>query len=176
MKKLLVVAAIAATLTLAACVSTPEKIVSTPAAGSMPIPITDPVAVRDLKSAAQNLDQAVAIGALAKDDPAPECLHDALQKAGIELPAGAAAPQSFAPANDGVFSLGSILYIQVQQAKAMSGQRIAVSQSCLALLGQIHLDAMMATARVARAALGVGGLGGIGATGGLIVPGVGVVK
>jgi hypothetical protein len=135
-------------IVLAACVSTPDKIVSTPAGGSLPIPITDPVAVKDLKSAASNLDQAVAIGALPANDPAPACLHDALQKAGIEIAPGATAPQSFAPTNDGVFSLGTILYIQVQQAKAMKGQGITVSQSCLALLGQIHLDALMATAQV----------------------------
>lgn len=133
---------------LAACVSTPEKIVSTPTAGALPIPITDPIAIQDLKSAASNVDQAVAIGALPKDDPAPACLHDALQKAGIELAPGQTVPQSFKPANDGAFSLGTILYIQAQQAKAIRGQGINVSQPCLALLGQIHLDALMATAKL----------------------------
>lgn len=143
---------------LAACVSTPQKIVSTPdtSAGALPIAITDPVAVKDLKSAAANLDQAVAIGALSKDDPAPACLHDALQKAGIEVPAGATPAQSFTPANDGAFSLGSIFYIQVQQAKALKGTTLVVSQSCLALLGQIHLDALTATAK--GAALPLAGL------------------
>lgn len=176
MRTKFILAALAAITTLSACVSTPEKIVSTPPAGALPIAITDPVAVKDLQSAAANLDQAVAIGALPKDDPAPACLHDALQRAGIEIAPGAAAPQSFAPANDGVFSLGAILYIQVQQAKALTGKGITVSQSCLALLGQIHLDALMATAKGARAALTVGGLGAAGVTGGVIVPGVGLVK
>lgn len=168
--------------TLSACASLTAAplltgpISTTPAAGALPIPITNPAIVSDLEAAAKNLDQAVAIGALAKDDPAPACLHDAMQKAGIELPPGTAPAQSFEPVNDGVISLGSILYIRAQQLKAAAGQGVKISQTCLALIGQIHLDALMATAKVGGAALGLGGAGSIGAFGGLILPGVGLIK
>jgi hypothetical protein len=145
MRKLLYAAIAAAAL--AGCAAVPEQITTMPAPGALPVQVTDPVAVQDLKSAASNLDQALAIGALPKDDPSPGCLHDALQRAGIELAPGASAPQSFKPANDGVFSLGTILYIQAQQLKAAAKGGITVSQPCLALIGQIHLDAMTAAAK-----------------------------
>ncbi len=174
---------------LAACASTPDKISSiqqfspptatssAPAAAALPIPITNPTLVKDLQATASNLDQAVAIGALPKNDPAPGCLHDFLQRAGVELPPGAVPAQSFKPENAGAFSLGSILYIQVQQAKAAAaGGGITVSQPCLALVGQIHLDALAATAKGAAGVLGVGGLGSLGGMGGLIIPGAGFIK
>ncbi len=137
-----------ALLMLSACASTPEKIVSTPVGGTLPIPISNPTIVTDLQSATYNLDQAVAIGALPADDPAPKCLHGFLVKAGIELPAGQAAPKSFAPKNDGLVSLGAIAYIQVQQARVMSGQGVTVSMDCKALLGQFVLDGAAGVAKL----------------------------
>jgi hypothetical protein len=136
-------------LSLIGCVSTPEKIQATPTggSGSLPIPVTNPTIVTDLQSASYNLDQAVAIGALSPDDPAPGCLHDFLQKAGIENPSGAV-PASFAPRNDGIASAGSIVYIQIQQAKAISGQGgVSVAVSCKALLGQFVIDGATATVK-----------------------------
>jgi hypothetical protein len=135
-------------LTLTACVSTPSKIVATPTQGALPIPIHNPTIITDLQSATFNLDQAVAIGALPKDDPAPACLHDFLVKAGIEVPAGAAPQASFTPKNDGIASVGSIVYIQAQQAKAISALGApAVAVSCKALLGQFVIDGATAVVK-----------------------------
>lgn len=136
---------------LTGCISTPSRIVETPAPGtsSLPIPITNPTIVTDLQSAAYNLDNAVAIGALPADDPAPACLHDILRQGGVEVPAGQVPAKSFAPKNDGLASLGSIAYIQIQQAKAMSGNSgITVAVSCKALLGTFVIDGMTAVAKV----------------------------
>lgn len=178
--KLYRIIALAFALTLlAACTSAqiiPDKISTTPAAGSLPIPITDAKAVTDLEGAASNFDKAVAIGALSATDPAPSCLHDALRKAGIELPPGAVAPQSFTPVSAGPFSEGATLYILAQQIKSSLGAGITISQECYALVGKIHLDFLMATAKGAKGALGLSGLGTFGVTGGAIVPGVGLVK
>ncbi len=143
---------------LSGCVSTPEKIVATPTGSTLPIPITSPTLIAALQADAYNLDQAVVIGALAKDDPAPACLHDFLQKAGIEIPPGGTAPASFAPKPEGK---ASILYIQVQQAKSIAGGGIKVSTPCLALIGQLRLDEATAAARGAEALLPIKLPGGL---------------
>jgi hypothetical protein len=121
---------------LTACVSTPEKITGAPAG----LAITNQTVVTDLQSAAYNLDNAVAVGALPTDDPAPKCLHDVLVKAGIEIPAGAVPAKSFAPKNDGVASAGAIAYILAQQAKQIAKQGIQVDPSCEALVGRVVID------------------------------------
>ena len=143
----LILASIVA-LFLSACASTPQQINSTPTGAALPIPITNPTIVTDLQSAAYNLDAAVAIGALPANDPAPVCLHTVLQQAGIEVPVGTAPTKSFVPKNDGLASLGAIAYIQIQQAKIMSGQSITVSQSCKAILGQFVIDGAAGLAKL----------------------------
>lgn len=148
MKRIIIVA-VASLALLSACASTPEKITAAPAGPSLPVPITNPTIVTDLQSAAYNLDNAVAVGALSKDDPAPACLHSVLQQADIETPAGAAPAASFTPKNDGVASLGAIAYIQIQQAKAAAGQGISVALPCKALLGQFVIDGAVGLAKVA---------------------------
>jgi hypothetical protein len=131
-------------LLLAGCALVPERISGTPAAGSLPIPITNPTIVTDLQSAAYNLDNALAVGALAANDPAPGCLHGILVKAGIEIPAGTVAPKSFAPKNDGVASAGAIAYILAQQAKQITKGGFTVDPSCEALLGRVVIDGVTA--------------------------------
>lgn len=136
-------------LLLSACASTPNKIMGGTADSSSPvvIPITSPTIATDLQSASYNLDQAVAIGALAADDPAPKCVHGILQQAGIEVPAGMSAPQSFTPKNDGVASLGAIAYIQIQQARQLTGRGITVPMDCKALIGQFVIDGLSAAGK-----------------------------
>lgn len=131
-------------LLLAGCVSTPSLISGTPAAGSLPIPITNPTIVTDLQSASFNLDSAVSVGALTADDPAPKCLHDVLVKAGVEIPAGSAPAKTFVPRKDGVASAGAIAYILAQQAKAIARNPLVVDPSCEALLGRVVMDGVTA--------------------------------
>lgn len=96
-----------------------------------------PLIAKDLLSAADNLDQAVVIGALSADDPAPKCLHSILQRSGLELPPGAT-NRSFTPKNDGVASAGAIAYIVAQQLKNVKSA--PVDTNCEALLGRVVLD------------------------------------
>ena len=107
---------------------------------------TNPVAVsadsrvgKDLVAAAYNLDQAVAIGALKPDDPAPKCVHGVLIQAGIEVPPGTPAPGSFTPQKEGLVSIGSIAYIKAQQLK---GVKLVVPVDCKALIGQMVIDGL----------------------------------
>lgn len=103
----------------------------------------DSIVARDLIAAAYNLDEAVQIGALAADDPAPKCLHAILQRSGLELTPGSTA-RSFTPKNDGVASAGAIAYIVAQQLK--TAKVAPVDPSCEALLGRVVLDGV-STAR-----------------------------
>ena len=143
MKRLFAFTIIAFAL-LAGCASTPEKIVAQPTEARLPIAVTSPGIITAFKADAANLDQAVAIGAIPKDDPAPACLHDFLRRAGIEVPAGTDAPKSFAPDPAGK---ASILYIQLRQAR--STPRLQIATSCYALLGELHFNAIMDAAKVA---------------------------
>lgn len=99
----------------------------------------------DLLSAEWNLDQAILIGALPKDDPADACLHSSLTLIGIEpSPDGSTAPPppTFTPKNDGLVSLGAIAYVRLQQAKKLTGGgSIQVPQGCKTIIGQFVLDA-----------------------------------
>lgn len=173
-RKLSLICIIVMAMLLSACASTPNQISSIPAfspppitaatgtpasiatPAPLPIQISNPTIVRDLQAMASNIDQAVAIGALPKDDPAAPCIHDFLQRAGVENAPGATPPQSFKPDNAGVFSAGAIIYILAQQSKATArAGGIQISQQCLALVGQIHLDAITATAKGAARLLPV---------------------
>lgn len=137
--------AIVLSLALTACASTPGLISGN---DQSPVKITNPTIVTDLQSATYNLDQAVAVGALTADDPAPKCLHDVLVKAGIEVPAGAPPVKSFVPKYDGAASAGAVAYILAQQAKATLGKGITVDVSCEALLGRVVIDGANNAAKV----------------------------
>lgn len=134
---LLLLAAVA----LSGCALMPETITASPAGG---ISITNQTVVTDLKSASFNLDQAVAIGVLDANDPAPYCLHDVLKRAGIELAPGVQPPKSFTPKYDGIASAGAVAYIEAQKLKRLAGQGVQVDASCEALVGRIVIDGMKA--------------------------------
>ena len=144
MKSFKRIALIACALALAACASTPDKIVSMPTAAGVPIS-SGSVLANDLQSATSNLDQAIAIGALPAGDPSAACFHSILQQAGIEAIPGAPVQQSFAPKNDGLASLGSIIYIQIQQQKAL--KPISISPECKALVGTFVIDGASGVAK-----------------------------
>lgn len=139
MKRIIFAIIAAVALLAGGCVSTPNLISGT-IAGGLPIPITNQTIVTDLQSAAYNLDNAVAVGALAANDPAPKCIHDVLVRAGIELLPGAAQAKTFVPKKDGVASAGAIAYIITQQAKQIAKTGITVDPSCEALLGRVVID------------------------------------
>lgn len=120
---------------------------------------TSPKIVTDLQSAEFNLDNAVTVGALSANDPAPACLHNALTQLGIEPGTTASTPPSFQPKNDGFFSAAAILYIRAAQVKKLTGgNSIQVPVSCKALIGQIVMDAIAAGNKV-------GGLSGLPGSG-----------
>lgn len=140
MKKIIIIAGLA----LAGCASTPDLIVgpATDASGKQvapPSPVLTGIA-SDIQAAAFNLDNAIAIGVLPANDPADACAHQALQQAGIEVPAGAKPAQSFAPKHGSPLADASVLYILAQQAK--SGPSFSVDVGCKALLGQMVLDGL----------------------------------
>jgi len=84
-------------LTLAGCAETPisaniAKDVLPSGPGTL-----GGVVVEGLVNATWNLDQAVVVGALKADDPAPKCFHSILKQLGVD-PAQTAAPgPSFVP-------------------------------------------------------------------------------
>ena len=96
----------------------------------------------DLVTAASNLDQAIAIGALPANDPADVCVHGVLQQVGLEAVPGAPAPASFQASNKGLVSGGSIVYIRVQQLKNL--KTVGISDQCYALLGKLQVDGLKA--------------------------------
>lgn len=107
---------------------------------------TDSILGRDLIDAAWNADQAVAIGALPADDPLPLCLHSVLQETGLETGSAGDLPaeRSFAPRLSGVVSGGVVLYLKIQQAKAIASgaTRLQLSNECLALVGRTMVDGL----------------------------------
>lgn len=110
------------------------------------VPSLGGVVLQGLQDATWNLDQAVAVGALDKADPAPGCFHGMLGQLGMD-PANPAPPAaSFEPKVSDLISAGSVLYIRVQQAKKLQGGGIAVAPSCKELIAQFMLDAAAAGA------------------------------
>lgn len=91
----------------------------------------------DLQDASFNLNSAVAVGALAKDDPAPPCL-DAL--VGQIIPPNPG--PSFTPKVGGLVSLGSVLYIRAKQAQGLANGGIAMPVSCKSLVGDFVIQAL----------------------------------
>lgn len=126
---------------LAACAS-PPPISNQPTNIVAKVVASDTTIATGLQNASWNLDQAVAIGALAADDPAPPCLHSALQLAGLEAIAGAPSAQAFTPKVTDLISAGSVLYIQ---AKKLQGAKpFEASPSCKAIVGDVVLQALKA--------------------------------
>lgn len=116
----------------------------------------DGLIANDLKAAAFNLDQAIAIGVLPEDDPAAGCVRGVLSDLGLD---GTAAPeQSFMPKRDGLISIGAVLYIRAQQVKKARASRITLPQDCMAIIGRIVIDAAKVAGRGARSLIPGGGL------------------
>jgi hypothetical protein len=154
-------------LILAGC-ATPPQISNAPTSLQATIAKTvaqpDSLIATGLQDAAFNFDQAVAIGVLPADDPAPKCAHDALRLAGLEQVPGAVEAKSFTPRVSDAISAGSVLYIQARQAKG--AKPFEASQDCKALLGTIVLDAL-------RAGVAVRGLPALSVLGGrAVIPGL----
>ena len=113
----------------------------------------------DLKAAAYNLDQAIAIGVLPEDDPAAGCVHGVLGDLGLEGDGTATAAQSFQPKRDGLISTGAVLYIRARQLeKAREAGRFKLPEDCKAIIGQIVIDAAKAAGKTARSLIPGGGL------------------
>jgi hypothetical protein len=101
-----------------------------------------------LLDASSNLDQAIAVGALDKADPAAACLHGVLQQLGIDPTLPVQGPgTSFTPKISDLISLGSVLYIRAQQLQKLQGAGVITPPSCKALIGQFVLDAAAAGVR-----------------------------
>ncbi len=80
----------------------------------------------DLTATALNLDQAVAVGALSRDDPAPACLHELMVRAGV-------GQDTFEPQVKGLLSLKSIAYIKAKQI----ANRGTLPVACKAIVADI---------------------------------------
>jgi hypothetical protein len=101
--------------------------------------------IADLQTAAKTLDTAAANGELPKGDPASGCVHDVLQRLGIEAAPGITPPTPFVAQIDGLVSAGAVVYIRFQQGKGLLGGGASLPTECKTLVGQIVIDgAMMA--------------------------------
>jgi hypothetical protein len=108
-------------------------------AGALPAP-SGPLSIQDgLREAAFNLDNAVIVGALTVDDPAPACVHDAMTRLGLN-PLQPPAP-SFIPQTTTLIGKGSVAYIRARQARRLQGTGFTVTTDCKALIGEIVLAA-----------------------------------
>lgn len=116
--------------------------------------------VRGLIDASWNLNEAVRVGALLPDDPAPACLKSTLRDLGVDPDAPAAEPlPSFAPRVNGPISGASVLYIRARQLeRATAEPDFKLSFECKALVGQIVIDAGRAARRIGSAILPGGGV------------------
>ncbi len=97
-----------------------------------PIGIIADAFQKDLVSADNNLRAAIANGSLPATDPAAQCFDAAV----ANFPATNTQYQ-----NKGIFSVGSIIYIQLN---AIQSKGPLTQQSCQALIGKFALDGMKA--------------------------------
>lgn len=146
--------AIIGVLALAACTS-PTPISSNPikdiaTSPNNPLAPAGATIIQGLQDASFNFDNAVVVGALGKDDPAPGCAHGILQDLGadvvnsttgsVPVATGGTVSNSFAPKVSDLISFGSVAYIRLQQAKAAAGGGITVPVSCEAIIGKVVID------------------------------------
>lgn len=107
--------------------------------------------VTGLQDAAFNFDNAVAVGALDKNDPAPACVHGILADIGqdvtVTLTAATPVPStvgtgtSYTPKISDLISAGSVAYIRAQQAKKLlGGSGLTVPVGCEAIVGKVVID------------------------------------
>lgn len=153
-------AILAAACLLAACTASnpPPPISASPAqdaaaAASVLAPSSGPslqgTVTQGLQDASWNMDQAVIVGALDANDPAPACLHSVLTDLGLDPAKPASPAASFVPRVSDLISGGAVLYIRAQQAKKLAaGGGPTFSIPCKALVGQLVIDAGKAAAQV----------------------------
>lgn len=107
--------------------------------------------VQGLQDAAFNFDNAVAVGALDKTDPAPACVHGILQDIGQDVtvtltgatpvPSTVGSGASYTPKVSDLISAGSVAYIRAQQAKKLvGGSGLSVPVGCEAIVGKVVID------------------------------------
>ena len=123
--------------------------------------------IQGLQDASFNFDNAVVVGALTKDDPAPGCAHGILQDLGADVtnttagstpvPMTGTSPTSFTPKVSDLISFGSVAYIRLQQAKTLQGGGLTVPVSCEAIIGKVVIDGANKAAGVGTSLL-TGGL------------------
>jgi hypothetical protein len=134
--------ALVAALLLAGCArsapisANPVQTLSAPVA--MQLPGMSQRIEEGLIEAAFNLDNAVKVGALDQNDPAPGCVHAVMKDLGLEP--GTPPAESFAPKTDTLLGRGSVRYIELRQAQKLAGAGVTVDASCKALIGQIVID------------------------------------
>lgn len=136
-------------LLLSAC-ATPPPISSNPVQTATNAVAATPIGgtvVQGLKDAEFNLDSAINIGVLAKDDPADACLHSSLVALGQEGGQTPLPTQSFTPKVSDLISAGSVAYILAMQAKTIQANGgLALPPSCEQLIGHFVLKGVSAPA------------------------------
>ncbi|MDE2469770.1 MAG: hypothetical protein KGL35_13790 [Bradyrhizobium sp.] len=145
MKRIFVPIVCVSAVALAGCTapisnSLPNDILSSAASGAIGQQVQS-----DLAATQYNLVQAVAVGALSPNDPAPACVNQAVATLGL-----GAQGKRFTPQLAGVVSAASIAYIRAQQVKALAGSgTLQIPPACLQILGQMQLDALAAAIKAA---------------------------
>lgn len=159
MTRFLAALAIVVACSLSGCANPPPVTTSPISTAIGAIPGAGSALTTDITDAQYNFNQAVAIGALPASDPAPGCLNQAVAIMGI----GATPANSFTPRIAGIVSGGSVVYIDAQQLKTLTGGLPNVPSNCLQLIGQIVVDVNQAAGKTVIGALpGVLGLPAIG--------------
>ncbi len=157
--------AIIAALTLAGCATQPpiSGNIGKDVVSSLPAPTSGPslqgTVTQGLLDASYNLDNAVTVGALDANDPAPACLHAVLKDIGIDPSSTNPAAPSFTPKVSDLISAGSVLYIRARQLEHATGSGITMTIPCKAIVGQMVIDAGAAAKKatgLAGASMGLG--------------------
>lgn len=155
MHVLRIVSVSSAFLALAACASPPPisaNPVQTAANAVAATPLGGTV-VQGLQDSAWNLDQAIAIGVLPKDDRADACVHATLSL----ITPGANIP-SFTPKVSDLLSAGSVAYIVATQAKQLAASGgLKIPPECEQLVGEFVIKGIAAPTNVVISGV-VGGL------------------
>lgn len=106
------------------------------AVSNNPVLKQDGIVANDILAANRNLEKAVEIGVLSKEDPAVSCVRDIVENLGLgEVPSDV---KSFQPERKGLISEGAVIWIRAQQLK--NKKKLEISSECKAVIGQIFLD------------------------------------
>lgn len=114
----------------------------------------------DIQDTQYNFNQAVQVGALSPNDPAPGCVNSIVALTGL----GGVGPvtASFVPKVDGPASLASVAYIRLQQANGLGGNISAqIPVACLALIGKLNVDGLQQLNKAAISAIPIPGVSSV---------------